>query len=485
VQITDEDLKNYYNSHKDDFKRDESVKLKYILFSDAPVAEDSTITEKQLRALTKELKRYTANDTDLKNFVNSNSTNKYNDTVYYKPNELAPEVANFLFSAKVDSISDVIKASDGYHLVRLFGSKDGDAEFTNASHILINFGTDTNGAKAKAEEVFKRAKSGEDFTKLAADFSDDATNKFKGGNLGWFTKGAMVKEFEDASMNGKVGDVVGPIKTQYGYHIIKINDRQKKVFKAADIKRLVKTSAKTKDAIRKRAEDFTFVARKENFEEEAKKLNLQVQDIPSITKTSFIPSAGQNQNVTKFAFNESKKSVSDPIKIQGGYAIYYITDKYDAGYMNLDEIKDNVIKPRVLIEKKLDLIKPRITDLRGKISNNDLASIRTIDQSVVVQSADSFSVSKPDPQIGTDFDLINALFKLTNGQISDPIRTNNGYYIIQMRSITPFDQEKYKAQADIIRQQLTMQKKQSIVQDWLADLKEHAVIVDNRDKYFH
>jgi hypothetical protein len=54
-----------------------------------------------------------------------------------------------------------------------------------------------------------------------------------------------------------------------------------------------------------------------------------------------------------------------------------------------------------------------------------------------------------------------------------------------MRSITPFDQEKYKAQADIIRQQLTMQKKQSIVQDWLADLKEHAVIVDNRDKYFH
>lgn len=485
VQITDEDLKTYFNNHKDDFKRDESVKLKYILFSDAPTIEDSTITEKQLRALTKEFKRYTVNDTDLKNFVNSNSANKYNDTVYYKPNELAPEVANFLFSAKIDSISDVIKASDGYHLVKLFGTKEGDAEFTNASHILINFGTDTNGAKVKAEQVFKRAKSGEDFNKLASDFSDDATNKFKGGSLGWFTKGSMVKEFEDASMNGKVGDIVGPVKTQYGYHIIKINDRQKKLFKAADIKKLVKTSSKTKDAIRKRAEDLTFVARKENFEEEAKKLNLPVQDIPAITKTSFIPGAGQNQNVIKFAFNESKKSVSDPIKIQGGYAVYYITDKLDAGYLNFDEIKDNVIKPRVLLEKKLDMLKPRMQDLKTKISGNDLNSIRIIDQAVYVQSVDSFSVSKPDPQIGNDFELTNALFKLSNGQISDPIRTNKGYYIVQIKNITPFDQDKFKTQSDIIRQQLTMQKKQTIVQDWLADLKDRAVIVDNRDKYFH
>lgn len=485
VQITDEDLRTYFNNHKEDFKREESVKLKYILFSDAPTIEDSTITEKQLKALTKEFKRYTVNDTDLKNFVNTNSANKYNDTVYYKPNELAPEVANFLFSAKIDSISDVIKASDGYHLVKLFGTKEGDAEFTNASHILINFGTDTNAAKVKAEQVFKRAKSGEDFNKLASDFSDDATNKFKGGSLGWFTKGAMVKEFEDASLNGRVGDIIGPIKTQFGYHIIKINDRQKKLFKAADIKMLVKTSSKTKDVIRKRAEDLTFVARKENFEEEAKKLNLLVLDIPAITKTSFIPGAGQNQNVIKFAFSESKKSVSDPIKIQGGYAVYYITDKLDAGYMNFDEIKDNVIKPKVLQEKKLDIIKPRMQDLKTKISNNDLNSIKTTDQSVYVTSVDSFSVSKPDPVIGSDFELTNALFKLSNGQISDPIRTNKGYYIVQIKNITPFDQEKFKTQSDIIRQQLTMQKKQTIVQDWLADLKDRAVIVDNRDKFFH
>ena len=316
VQITDEDLRTYFNNHKEDFKREESVKLKYILFSDAPTIEDSTITEKQLKALTKEFKRYTVNDTDLKNFVNTNSANKYNDTVYYKPNELAPEVANYLFSAKIDSISDVIKASDGYHLVKLFGTKEGDAEFTNASHILINFGTDTNAAKVKAEQIFSRAKLGEDFNKLASDFSDDATNKFKGGSLGWFTKGAMVKEFEDASMKGKVGDIVGPIKTQYGYHIIKINDRQKKLFKAADIKKLVKTSSKTKDVIRKRAEDLTFVARKENFEEEAKKLNLPVWIYRQLHKTSFIPGAGQNQNVTKFAFNEAKKASVTQLKFR-------------------------------------------------------------------------------------------------------------------------------------------------------------------------
>ena len=123
-------------------------------------------------------------------------------------------------------------------------------------------------------------------------------------------------------------------------------------------------------------------------------------------------------------------------------------------------------------------------DLKTKISNNDLNSIKTTDQSVYVASVDSFSVSKPDPIIGSDFELTNALFKLSNGQISDPIRSNKGYYIVQIKNITPFDQDKFKTQSDIIRQQLTMQKKQTIVQDWLADLKDRAVIVDNRDKFF-
>ncbi len=483
VQVNEEDLKTYYDKNKDDFKGDETANLKYVLFSDAPTLDDSVLTEKQLRALTKEFKRYTTLDSDFISFINSNSLNKFNDK-FLKPSEISSEVLNFVFGAKKDSISDVIKATDGYHLVKLLDSKDGEDLFVNASHILVNFGIDTNAAKLKAEQLYKRAKNGEDFSKLAADNSDDASNKSKGGNLGYFTKGAMVKPFEDAAMNGNVGEIIGPVKTQFGFHIIKINDKQKKLFKIADIKKLVKTSSKTRDAIRKRAEDFAYVTKKGSFEDEANKLNLKVLDAKEVTRTSFIPGAGQNKAVTNFAFNNKKGSISDPVKIQAGYAVYLIDDKVPAGQMKYEDIKTSVLLPIVRVEKKLDMLKQQALDLKNKITNNDLMSLKNVNPQVNIESADSVSVSKPAPKIGADFGFYDALFKLQNGQISDPIRTPKGYYLVQMKNITPFDQEKFKAQIEAIRTSLIAQKKQTIVQEWITELKDKAVIVDNRDKYF-
>lgn len=483
VKVTDDDLKSYYENNKNDFKSEETAKLKYVLFSDQPTAEDSTITEKQLRALTKELKRATAEDSTLIVLVNTNSTAKWNEK-FIKPNEVTPEVASFLFSAKKDSVSDVIKASDGYTMVRLLDSKEGDDLFINASHILISFGTDTNAAKVKAEEILKKAKNGEDFSKLAADFSDDPGSKAKGGNLGYFTKGGMVKEFEQACMNGKVGEIVGLVKTQFGYHIIKINDKQKKEFKAAIIKKPVKTSTKTKDAVKKRAEDFAYITRKGNFDEEAGKLNMKPIDIPSITKTSFISGAGQNQSVTKFAFGESRGSISDAIKIQGGYAVYLLVDKNPAGFMKFDEIKETMIRPRVIADKKLELLKQNAQQLKGMIQNNDLATIKTINKTIDIQSADSVTVAKPNPNVGSEPELLAAIFKLQNGQISDPVKTPRGYYLIQMKSVTPFDMQKFATESETMKNNLINQKKQTILQDWITDLKDKANIVDNRDKFY-
>lgn len=483
VTTTDEELRAFYEKNKEDYRIDESVKMKYVLFSDSPTIEDSTATEKQLRVLIKDMKNANVNDSSLIEHVNTYSQNKWVEK-FYKPNELAPEVSDFLFSANKDSVSDVIKASDGYHIIRLLDSKDGDDIFFNASHILVNFGTDTNAAKIKAETIFNRAKSGEDFSKLSAELSDDASNKFKGGALGWFTKGAMVKEFESAVMSGNPGEVIGPVKTQYGYHIIKVNDKKKKEFKIADIKMPVKTTPKTKDAIRKRAEDFSYISMKGNYEEEAKKLNLQVTDIPGITKNSFIPGAGQNKTVIKFAFGESKGSISEPIKIQGGYAVYIITEKNPKGYLKYEEIKENTITPQLKLEKKLDILRQIAQDMRTKISGNDLNSLKQFDPNIIVQQVDSFSVTKPNPSIGSDFDFINPLFKLQNGQLSEPIRTKKGYFIIHMLNVTPFDQQKFNTDKNLIRAGLIESKKQEITTQWISDLKERAKIIDNRDKFF-
>ncbi len=483
VQISEEDLKSYYESHKSDYRRDKSAKLRYVVFSDIATADDTVMTEKQLKALVKDLKNLDPADSNTYGIVNDNSQTKFTNT-FTNPNLISKEVVKFLISAPKDSVSDVIKANDGLHIVKLLDTKESENVFINSAHILVNFGTDTNAAKQKAEDLFRRLKSGEDMVKLASENSDDPSNKFEGGDLGWFTKGSMVKEFEDACMNAAPGDIVGPVKTQFGFHVIKVKDRLKKEFKFIDLKNTVKASTKTKDAARKKAEDFAFVSRSGKYDEEAKKLGIQTIDIPNyITKGAFVPGAGQNQTVIKFATGEDKGTISDPIKIQTGYAVYMITEKLPEGYMSFEEVKAALIQPAVKQEKKLDILKQQANDLKNK-AGGDLNSLKNATPPVMVQSADTVSVANPHPVLNNDHYLNSVIFKMQGGQMSEPIRTKAGYYLVYMKSITPFDQNKYQQEYDNIKTNIVNSKKQSIMQDWLSELKDKAKIVDNRGKFY-
>ena len=113
----------------------------------------------------------------------------------------------------------------GYTLFRYNGSVPSNEVFAKASHILINqFGSDEKNLE-EANKLYDRLIAGANFAALAKEFSKDPGSAVKGGDLGYFGKGMMVKEFEDACFNGKVGEVQKPVKTNYGYHIIKVTDR--------------------------------------------------------------------------------------------------------------------------------------------------------------------------------------------------------------------------------------------------------------------
>jgi len=130
-------------------------------------------------------------------------------------------------------------------------------EMLNSRHILIKTDPsasdkDKKKAKEKAEEILKKIKAGEDFAKLASDVSDDTVTKTKGGELGFFPKGRMVKPFEDAVFALKPGEVSGIVESQFGYHIIKVEEKKESGIEPFDTakekikQKLLQERAKTK-----------------------------------------------------------------------------------------------------------------------------------------------------------------------------------------------------------------------------------------------
>ncbi|MBX7046355.1 MAG: peptidylprolyl isomerase [Ignavibacteria bacterium] len=482
---SNDELKKYYDDHKEDFKVDESVKFKYVVFSDAATLEDSAATKKLLEVLLKDFKTAGVEDSSLIRLVNENSIAPYNDA-FQKPNSFGTDAIKFLFSAKPGDVSDIIIGNDGYKVLRFIDSKEGEDTYVNASHILVNFGTDTVAAKKKAEDILKRVKAGEDINTLAQQLSDEPSAKTQRGDLGWFGKGAMVKEFEDASFNAKDGEIVGPVKTQFGFHIIQVKGKSKKEFKVAEIKKTVTAGARTKDIAKKKAESFYLdVDKGGNIDTLAKQLNLVCTTTPDVLKDGFIPGAGQNKKLMKLALDSKAGKVFEPVKMQGGYGVYKLVDKTPAGYRNFDSIKTTMVKPKVVEKKKFAVLKQMATDLKAKIQNNDIKSLGNLTPPSTVENADSVSVSKPAPKIGQDYAVTDAIFSMKQGEISQPVKGTRGYYLIQLNSVTPFNNDDFLKSYNEIRNSLLTQKKQAVVQEWLQKMQNEADIIDNRDRFFN
>jgi peptidylprolyl isomerase/peptidyl-prolyl cis-trans isomerase D len=485
-QVSDDEMKTYFNEHKDEFKQEEAVKFKYVIFSDAPTIDDTNSIKKQMEFMVKDVKNAKLEDSTLIKLVNDNSTVPFKAD-FQKPSQIGAAGRNaltFLFSAKPNETSNLIIDQDGFKVIRLLETKEGEDVYVNAAHILINFGTDTAAAKKQAEDILKRSKSGESFDKLAFELSQDPSAKQNNGDLGWFTKGAMVKEFEDAAMNGKAGDIVGPVKTQFGYHIIKIKDKSRKEFKFAEIKKPVTAGQRTKDIARKKAQEFLAdVESGAIIDSLAKNMMIACLSTPEISKGGFVPGAGQNKNIIEFGIANKKSKLYGPTKVQGGYGVYMITDKIAEGSKNYDSIKVSLIKPKVAQIKKFNYLQKIAADIRTRATGGDILALQSMFPMYAFGTADSVSVSKPDPKLGLDYPLLNTVFSMKAGEISNPIKGSRGYYVAVLNWVTPFDQNDYIVKQTDIRKQLMGTKKQQAVQEWMTNLTNNAKIEDNRDKY--
>jgi peptidyl-prolyl cis-trans isomerase D len=186
------------------------------------------------------------------------------------------------------------------------------AEQRRVRHILlsVNDPKDDAAVKAKAEGILKRAQAGEDFAKLAKEFSQDPGSAAQGGDLGWSERKVFVGPFADAAFGMKVDEIRGPVKTQFGYHILKLDGIQppaEKTFEQA--KAELETEYKRSEAERlfNNAQDQLADAALQNatdIDVVAKKAGLTVQDVPDFSRSDGGGALGKVQAVIDAAFNQ-------------------------------------------------------------------------------------------------------------------------------------------------------------------------------------
>ncbi len=433
IKVSDADLKSYYNKNLEKFKTENTRDLQFITFPVVASAEDTLAIFQDVIKLAGELKISTEDSA----FVSRNSDNN-NAYIKYTPANLPPSLADKNLVA-----GEILgpQVENGAFVVSKVSKLENDTVYSaKASHILIKWASDSDAdkksAKEKARGILKEIKGGASFAAKALEHGTDGTAS-RGGDLGWFTTGQMVKPFEkavfDAAKTGVLNDVV---ETEFGYHIIDITStKTNKAFYIATISREITPSdASINEALRKAEAFASDVDDFESFVAKAKEENLSIRDAKKLLSGDRnVSSLGEARQVVQWLFRDADKGdVSTVFDLQENYVVAVMTGEVEAGYKPLDMVKDE-ITPAVKNELKSKIIIDKLSKAAGSLDEvkNAFGS-----DANVYSSSDIRLNSNSLPSVGFDPQVVGLAFSLENGKRSAPFVGETGVVLVETKNKT-------------------------------------------------
>ncbi len=314
-------------------------------------------------------------------------------------------------------------------------------EQVRASHILLKTeGKDDAAVKKQAEDILAKAKApGADFAKLANQYTEDDSGKTRGGDLDFFARradgGQMVKEFEDAAFALKPGEVSGLVKSQFGYHIIRVTDH-----KAAETRPLEAVKTQIEEQIKweraqkeaQRIADGVAAELKKpsDFETVAKTRGLTVAESGFFAREEPIAGLGMAPAAAERAFEMKEGEVSETIRTPQGFAFITVTGTQAARVPALDEVKARV-REDIVKKKAVEAARQNATALAAKLKTGDFAAGAKA-ANLEVQNTELVARGAPIPGSGANPAVDAAAFSLPVGGVSDPIVTDTGAVVIKV-----------------------------------------------------
>ena len=350
---------------------------------------------------------------------------------------------------------------------------------------------DSVSVQKLATAIYERAKEGEEFATLANEYSVDPGNQgTKGGDLGWFGKGQMVKEFEKAAFTAKKGEIIEPVKSNFGYHIInvrdkKIEDGEEKVL-ASHILLKIEISSTTLSNLKRDATLFSYDAQDNGFSSAVSEHNLNIGTHKKMDEEGFsIKGLGGLRAGVRFAFNGNVGDVSDILENDQYFSVFTLDTIIAPGFKSYEEVQAQLkgtLKKTKVMAATLDEANKLLLTISGKDINLDDA----IDEDSELDAVknESKQLVQGFTSIGRSNYVTGALLAAKPGEILGPLETGRGHAIIELKEISVFDSTEYEVQKESLRKTIFNQKQNQFFQAWLDDLKENAEIVDNRKFYF-
>ncbi|CAM3464487.1 peptidylprolyl isomerase [Zobellia roscoffensis] len=441
ISVSKSEIQTYINNHKEDFKQEPARDIQFVYFQEKPSAADETAVKDAITKLMDDAVEYNSqtdkNDTiagfkttaDMMAFLDRNSDVKF-DTIYKSKKQLSAKFADTLMTLQVGDVFGPYRDGDFFKVSKMVNRKPNGS--VKASHILIAYEgaqranpevTRTKEeAEAEAKRLLREAKKKDaKFVELARDNSDGPSAP-NGGDLGYFQEGRMVPAFNDFAFDNKVG-TVGMVETDFGFHIIKIDDKED-IVQVATLAREIEPSEETTNKLFTDATKFEMesIESDKAFSDLAKENEYLVRPVNKIKATDEnLPGLSAQRSIVQWAFQE-ETNVGDikRFDLTGGYAVAQVTKTYKEGLMSVEDASALVL-PKLRKERKAAQI---IAANKGK-SIDDLAK----DNNVSASTASALTVKSPTiPGAGSEPVVVGTAFAMKDGATSDLIEGNTGVY---------------------------------------------------------
>jgi peptidyl-prolyl cis-trans isomerase D len=418
-------------------------------------------------------------DTELKAFYDANLA-RYTNSIPEKR-----QIKYFLVSEK--SIADKVTVDPG-EIQRAYSANQEGYRVparVKVRHILIEMpkpGPDgkvdqkaVDNARAKAMDVLKQAKATSDWTELAKKYSGDPGSKDKGGELGWLGKGQTVAEFDKVAFAQNKGQISDPVQTSFGFHIIQTEDKEDAHLKPlAEVKPVLEESLKQdkiKTELAKASADAEATAQKQGLEKAASKYGAQVVESNPIGRTDALPGIGPQPPLMDAVFAATDKSGPQATQTPQATVVFEVTKIVPPRTPSFEEIKDRVAN-EFKSQRAAAALSTKTREMADRAhAEHDLAKAAK-EAGATLKTSELVSRTQPVPDIGSMSGPANVAFTLKQGEISGPLNLGASQAVLQVmeRQEPSMDGPEFAKQRDQLRERLSGQKRQQVVNQFVTDL---------------